>query len=230
MRPDLVEVVQVLFFPEVIVPDKAKAAVDLNELASGVFDGDPLILPIPDDAPPEVPRFMLLSKDSSYEFQMAKDRLSLKVATPPNSEKPIEPADAFRLGGVLVPHLYEAFHVKPHRAGLVATWAVSPKNGTPTGYLLENYVRTGVPLGSPVQAQLHSLEKLNVGQFQTNLWTRILSGTRNRAGGPVDVLLYVFDVNTFGEVRYSFSPESIDGFLLSGFRLVEERVAAHLGE
>ena len=65
----------VLFSPGVVVVNKLKTASALNDVLSGVLDGDPAIIPLPDDAPPEIPRIILKSKDEQYNLKTANSRI-----------------------------------------------------------------------------------------------------------------------------------------------------------
>jgi len=49
----------------------------LNQETDNLFDGDPIILPIPNDAPPEVPRIILKSQDDSYTLNLCQNRVDL---------------------------------------------------------------------------------------------------------------------------------------------------------
>jgi hypothetical protein len=50
-------------------------AVAIQETSDDLLDADPLVLPIPADAPPEFPRLRLNSRDGHWIFQVAGTRL-----------------------------------------------------------------------------------------------------------------------------------------------------------
>lgn len=53
------------------------------------FDGSVTMLPIPDDAPKEIPRLIIPSKDN-FRIEISKERISLSFENPKDSEKSID--------------------------------------------------------------------------------------------------------------------------------------------
>jgi hypothetical protein len=63
----------VLFNPGMAISDKIRLANNINNTLGGLFDGDPVVLPLPPDAPPELPRILLSSKDGKKKLQASID-------------------------------------------------------------------------------------------------------------------------------------------------------------
>ena len=58
--------IQTAFFtPGLIFSDKLSLSAQLIKESGNIFDGDPIMLPIPPEAPPEFPRMILKSKDEN---------------------------------------------------------------------------------------------------------------------------------------------------------------------
>ncbi|MDP3057269.1 MAG: hypothetical protein Q8N37_01965 [bacterium] len=54
--------------------DKSKILLELREKVGSIFDGEPIMFPIPFGTPPEIPRIILNSKDGIYSCHVALDR------------------------------------------------------------------------------------------------------------------------------------------------------------
>ncbi|MCK4781491.1 hypothetical protein KAS79_01005 [Candidatus Parcubacteria bacterium] len=71
-----VQKIQFALFPKNFNPiDKVKIANDLKVKTGVLFDGEPTILPLPIDAPLEIPRIMLQSKDGIFRCDVAIPRI-----------------------------------------------------------------------------------------------------------------------------------------------------------
>jgi len=54
----------------------AKILTSLLDLRSGLLDGDPTILPLPEDAPVDIPRIILKNKDNSLRLEATPIRIN----------------------------------------------------------------------------------------------------------------------------------------------------------
>jgi len=71
-----VQKIQFALFPKNLdLTDKIKIANDLKSNAGGIFDGEPTILPLLNDAPPEIPRIILKSKDNVFSCNISNSRI-----------------------------------------------------------------------------------------------------------------------------------------------------------
>ncbi len=71
-----VQKIQLALFPKNFnLVDKVKVANDLKVKTESLFDGESTILPLPIDAPLEIPRIILQSKDNSFSCNIAIPRI-----------------------------------------------------------------------------------------------------------------------------------------------------------
>lgn len=66
-----------VFLKNFNLSDKIKLATDLKIKTGNVFDGEPTILPLPIDAPIEIPRIILQSRDGKYTCNVSLQRADL---------------------------------------------------------------------------------------------------------------------------------------------------------
>ena len=64
-------------------------ATDISQKLKELFDSNVMILPIPDDAPKEIPRFSASSNDN-FRIEISKERINLFFENPKDSRKSIE--------------------------------------------------------------------------------------------------------------------------------------------
>ncbi len=62
--------------------DRAALLTEINNHADAIFDGVPTQLPIPNDVPPEIPRFILNSADGRFNCHIALSRVDIFYNVP----------------------------------------------------------------------------------------------------------------------------------------------------
>ena len=65
---------QVVLFGQVVLGKKVQAAAELTNQLADLFDEEPILLPVPDDAPVEIPRIILRSKDGRHSSNISLNR------------------------------------------------------------------------------------------------------------------------------------------------------------
>lgn len=225
---NLVEIQVVLFTPVLLLRDKARLAVDTNQVASGLFDGDPLLLPIPDDVPPEVPRLILSSKNAQRSLEIAPNRIGLKVVRPPDEATTLRTGQVIDLFGQILAYARQAMRAEPTRLGFVTSWFLDVHPQDPAQLLRMKYLTTRFPVADPAELQIHGLEKRELSGFRVNIWTRIRPGERGRQSGSRRGLVYLFDVNTQADISYDIDDDGARRFFDAATVATDERLAAHL--
>ncbi len=77
----------VLFSPGIVIMNKLEVAHNINKVLSFLFDGDPVIVPLSEDAPSELPRIQLNSKKGIYSLSIAKNRIDFVFRNKDHQEK-----------------------------------------------------------------------------------------------------------------------------------------------
>lgn len=147
--------------------------IKINEELPALFNGDPVIPPMPEDAPLEIPRIILKSKDERYVLQISLKRVDFFYNSPPKNS-----AVKFPVNG-----LYEKFitiskcfsgetYCQFLRSAIVTQWIVElRKSGVE--YIASNYLRKDVPFENPYNLELRYLTKENIADCRVNKWVRV---------------------------------------------------------
>jgi len=72
--PFFVRRILVVLFGNIGLSDRIGVAQSLNKGAKKLFSGEQTILPIPDDAPPEIPRIILGDREKVFRCQVSPTR------------------------------------------------------------------------------------------------------------------------------------------------------------
>ena len=73
--------IQLTIFTPNIFFKKNKILKDIIESYSDKFDGDIISIPLPDDAPKEIPRVILSDNFKRYRFEIAESRTAFRIFT-----------------------------------------------------------------------------------------------------------------------------------------------------
>lgn len=221
----------VLFSPSLNLRDKIKLVAELNQKTSGLFDADPLILPLADDVPAEFPRIQLKSKEDSYRLSVAKSRLDFAVIHRDGDEG-VEFPDLKSIDYLsrIFEVLAETIKARIVRGALVNNWAVHLDQVSAAEYLRKKYIIDSAPISQPDELEVHYLRKATVSGFESNNWVRIRSA--RKASDPEDNRLVAvqMDINTLAEKEYDFTPDSLKSFLTHAANIMTEELHHHFPE
>jgi len=221
----------VLFSPGITLVDKLKMANAINDNLSGLFDGDPVILPIPEDAPSEFPRIQLKSKDEGYSLSIAKGRLDFIFRYLKHEEKTSFPVpDLFEKFIVVFRYFKENIHTQFTRCAIVTKWLIELRDSPGAEYLLLKYIRSEVPISKPYELELHYLVKDSIAGFEVNKWTRIKSARKISEPKQNKFIVFHIDINTLTEKMYEFDKDSLQRFLSGSSKAIKETIQLHLKE
>jgi len=210
-----VEAVQTAFFLDGLRPsDKVSFAGELKRAAGGLLDGDPAMVPIPDDMTPEAPRILLKASGDDYRCNVSINRVDVFLI-PRNEEQksaaPIDPQYQL-LQRKIAGFLTTSMGVRIIRIGIVGTFLL--RLGAPGARMIKAaYLCDGAPISGASEIQLHALDTVRLlGQLEVNRWVRILSGSRPEGGPDAHIARMVIDLNTVAEVRYNFDERAAERF------------------
>ena len=176
----------------------------LSELAD-VLDADPIALPVPGEAPPEIPRLFLSNKDQSIRMEVSPQRADVRwQRKSPSSEMNLEQFCDFSQRAFVCFH--EAAHVMPGRIALVVNRFQpheNPGKALASHFchppLLSNEPGKKGPLNRPEQFELHAHKRFEIGSFRVNSWVRCKTGTITEEQKKHPIILVEQDINTLAE-------------------------------
>lgn len=213
-------VLSVLFFNPSDIPDKAAFVSGFRDRTK-VFDGDPMILPI-GNAPPNVPRIAMKSRDGSHVCEVGLDRLSFAYNDTKNRRAAIDtiyPEYRQTLDRVVQAAL-AGISSPIQRLGFVTRHIVETGPGA-SGWFRSVYLHSDrVP--EAFEAHLNLLHRFEMEAFHVNRWLKIRT-LRDQQNPDVDPAVGVeIDINTIPEKGGVFDRSTVMAFYLEGFDRAEK--------
>ncbi len=218
----------VIFTPEFNIANSLKLANDALELLGERLDGSSSVLPVPQDAPAEIPRVQLTSKDKKWNLTISLVRTDF-IHSPAiedtevlNMEKFSAIASKFFCG------FKEKNELRVQRLAFI-TERMSLKGEA--SYIVNKFCKDefkdkGGPFSGVDGFQVHSFKKYKQFGFNINSWVRFKSGGYSKdSESSVPMILMENDLNTFAvkeDPDRSFSLEEIGLFF--------EKIPNHLEE
>ena len=182
---------------------------------SDVFDGSPLSIPIPPDAPPEIPRIILESADKKYKLEVAHARVNLFRFRQEDDEQ-ISINDFNSLAIPILSSYNKLVNSKVGRIAAIVNRFVKDSN---PGLTLANHFCKDTwlenPLKRPESFEIHAHKRyLLHDSFRINSWIRCKTGIFSKGPDKQSIILVEQDINTLSEdvEKMEFSEEQIKQF------------------
>jgi hypothetical protein len=212
--------IQVAIFGDIDLANKIEVAAGLSKTAENLFDGEPTILPIPIDAPPEIPRVILASKDSTRSCNVMPTRLDFFFTQKERPGKKLSEVKEDYLGWLSdIAEVTKAkLKVKVERLGIITELAIFPEQ-EPIRFMREMFLREE-PFGGSREIHLNILDRFMWDTMEVNRWYRFRCFSSGIAEEP-DALHVLIDINTLPEVIHDFGAEGISSFCSQVFTFIE---------
>lgn len=201
-----------LFSRDIIVNKKAKLVGELDEKFSSVFNGDPFILPIRDDAPAEIPRVVLKSKDEGRILQISLNRLDLFFNYRPGSELQF-PNKSIQDIFIEIFKLFKTnFGINFDRIGFISQWLVDVDGNKVSKFMAEKYIKDNFDLSKVYNLNINLEFRDKIEDFEINKIVQV-SPAINTFHKDKVFLLFVTDINTIKEKEITITEDSINKFI-----------------
>ncbi len=186
----------------------------LIELTPDMLDGDPTVLPLPEDAPHEIPRITLESKEKTYRLEVAPARISF-FQNKIKEEDKVEPQEFVQRAGEVLINLLNSIGVNCGRIAAVInrfSYQDNPGKEIALHFCKDNFIEA--PFDRPSEFELHSLRKYDFLQsVKVNSWVRIRSGGIKSEDGLFRPVVFAHqDINTLAEETKTYNSEEILSF------------------
>ena len=207
-----------VFTPDPYEHDKVKLANVIKEATDNLFDGESAILPLPPEAPPDIPRISLMSKSEEWKIDISNARMNFFFLKRKDMQAEEPSLLAFFEQGLKIYRaLNERYLIRYQRlAGGVQRVAVIegklPSEYLPERFSKAEFVERG-PFNRSARFELHNLKKYKPAWFSSdvNSWVRVQSAVLEGTEEPVVSILN--DINTLSEQRdANFSQETLVEF------------------
>ncbi len=184
------------------------------------FSANPTVIPVPPNAPPEVPRIMLSSSDKRYRLNIAASRVDLFEVRQARDEI-LDIEGFFSWCATFLADFKDTFQVKVGRIMCVITLAVEaeePGKLLASHFCRDEWMGDDGPFNRPEDFELHAHKTFVMGgSFNVNSWVRCKTGQMlyGASGTPDNVILIEQDFNTLHEELESsdYSNGQIENFL-----------------
>ncbi len=198
----VVKVLAAIFTPDFNMSNSLNIANTAFNLLGDRLDGEHSILPIPQDAPADIPRITLRSSDKLLSLTIAPSRTNLVFNIPLDSVLDIidHPSYYSDLSKFFV-EFSTKLDLKVQRLGYVTDRLILKEDAL---YLILNQfcnkekINKGGPFYNPKRFEIHSLKKYDWEGFQLNSWVKLkflpIESSKDRAIKPA--LLVQNDLNT----------------------------------
>jgi hypothetical protein len=182
------------------------------------FDADPMVLPLPEAVPKEVPRLMLSSRSEEWKCEIAPGCMNLIWQKTTRAAEPTSLAERY---GMLIPLLAQYAAALESRVGrLAAVISRYVEHGSPARLLASHFCKEEwlqALLNRPDDFELHAHKVFLLGgRFQVNSWVRNKTGVLNLPGDEAQkpVVLAEQDFNTLAEEQATrnFATDEISAF------------------
>lgn len=201
----------VFFVNNFNLTDKLKIASGLVEACSQVLDGDPAILPIPDDAPVDIPRIIVRSKSEVYVCQLATSRIDFFYNPKAQSDQSLEAAREAYLDALLklAGFVRGVLKVSIVRFATVAN-CVSKLSTSSNQFIRTKYLKDTSTVRDTYEIQLHALNKLDLPNgVKVNRWYRVISSRDPNNLTDDSFLTITVDINSLSEIAYDFDERRV---------------------
>jgi hypothetical protein len=185
-----------------------------------VFDGDPISIPLPPEAPKDIPRIILKSKDFKIKLEVSENRVNLSRYFNIDETNEISAFVSFiELWGKLTGSYMDFTNATVGRLAVVAVKACECDN--PGKALAEHFCKPEYlvePFNRPESFEIHSHKKYKFGAFSVNSWVRCKTGKLKKENKPIIIIEQ--DLNTLAEAinESKFSKEEIITFTREGLK------------
>ncbi len=190
-----------------------------------ILNGDPVLWPIPEDAPKEIPRIILSSKDEKFKLEIANSRINLFRHRIKDENDEIKFSSFLAMGISIFSDYLECTSAKVGRIAVVTRRFLPTEN--PGLTLAKHFCKESFcsdnsgksPFNRPENFELHAHKNypLPHSSIIVNSWVRCKSGTLMDINQPI--ILVEQDLNTLTENadKVDYKIEQIQSFYEEAF-------------
>lgn len=186
---------------------------DFYPSQSNFFDGEPTILPpIPEGAPLEIPRIILVNKTGEWRCEMSPARINMFWRRTKTTTTDINIVDFFKKAVDILLRYHNSANARIGRlAGIVARFA---EQDTPGLFLARHFCREQweqAPLNRPENFELHAHKAFDLGgKMKVNSWARNKTGKLVVDGIEKPIVLFEQDINTLADELSSIDLKEVE--------------------
>lgn len=226
--------IQTAFFaPGLVLSDKLIQSSEIIKETGSLFNGDPIILPIPNEAPAEFPRIILKSKDGRYILEIKSSRIDFIVKDEKNDKSQKNYPALFikdyqsKLQSVSLA-INNIFKAKIVRLGYVLS--LQFKVDDAVEIVKKSYIKKIKFIEDTFDFNIGFLNKIVLNNLETNIWFRANALRSLEKEKDNKVLLVIFDTNTVPEKILDLTQQDITSFTQATNEYIDKNLKNYLPE
>lgn len=204
-----------LFLSDFNLIDRLSFAKDLHDKLKEKFNDEPIVLPIPTDAPSGIPRIILKNTDSSYSLEISLSKVNLFFNLKKGEEK-LKFEDIIEDYLDCAEKIYTLFlgfnHTRIKRMGFVVGF-FSELEENIADFLKDKLLKEKT-FQEAKTIDITEGENLSLGPYQLNKLINIKS-LRKKDENTYKGLYLEIDINTLEEEDYNFTRKELKDLLIS---------------
>ena len=226
--------IQTAFFTHgLFFTDKLSLSSQLIKDTGNIFDGDPIMLPIPPDAPLEFPRMILKSKNEKYILEIKSSRIDFIVKEDQKDKfKKNYPAplikDYQEKLQSLSSSIINVFKTKIIRLGFVLNLQFKVNNAV--NVVKKSYIKDVKFIKDTFDLNIGFLNKITLNNLVANIWFRTNALRSPEKDKDNKILLVMFDINTVPEKILDLKDQNIVSFTKATLEYLDKNLKNYLPE
>lgn len=220
-----------LFLSTIDLTDRLTLATAMRAASHGILDGEPVMLPVPPNAPAEIPRLRLGQAGDGWGCQVSPQRVDFFFERSLKQAHEEEPPDAvelhFKLTQNVWSQLEEQFRATANRIGLIVRFGTRLSHAT--RLVCQSFLRTD-SFDSSEKIEVHALRKIRMGTYDVNRWARLRAVGLESDDNAQGSLLLDIDINTLPTQQLDLLSEDIAQFLAQAFALSQDTMEDLAGQ
>lgn len=224
----------VLFTNSLDISDKLKLAQEVQAFNKVKLDGEPIVLPLPQDAPLEIPRIMLKNKTGNINVNIAPSRTDIFLLDNPATQQGIQNNDLDKIGEEAIPIGIDVFNVitnkysaNVHRSAIVVKLIVELDMDSKDFLQKTLFVKRK---DSPHEMKAGLLFKTVIAsKFKVNKWINFESLRGKVDPTKATALSFSVDINSQPEVDYKFNNITLTAYFSEAYKEILSAIKYHIG-
>lgn len=209
-----------IFYPRVEMGNAAVFAGDFIKRTGDLLDGEPVVVPVNQPAPPEAPRVVLRGKTGGFVCEFARNRVNFHYhcrGQSPSTYEGLFPNYRKGLYSVITA-LAETLPDKPVRLGFVVKFV--KRTSVDGSQALRQAFVDDERFDDAIESHLHFLHELELANMPCNRWSRLTTARPPGAPKAANAVILEVDINTRADYQRIFEPHDVISFYLEAYEAV----------
>lgn len=209
----------VLFLEDFAFRNKLGIASKINDAVNNLFDGDPVMLDLPPEVPPQIPRIQLKDASAVYSLNFSPVRIDFFYNVQGKPEKTLDSlSDEYLKRLFSIAQLIKTeYHLRVPKTAFVLKTLGEIEAGANL-FLHKQFLGQNPFFKDASKLEIHALEKATMKDYHVNRWFRM------RAEDVLlpDGLSVEIDINTMSEKDADFDLEKIKDFYKNSLEFTKQ--------